>query len=346
MESVTRRQFLERTSMAAAAIALVPPIQTASPGKMFVSLNGAVSRGVAWPDNARLAARLGYGGIDWSLGPAKQAGVDATRALFAELKLKPTVVNLPLQGPLNGDDASFREKLPALAEDAAFISAVGGRNLMMVLSPSSPRPRDEQRKLVVDRMKAVAEVLAKSNLRLGFEFLGPLCMRMGNCGGGGGGRRGAAPAAGPAAPAAAPSVPPLPVPAAPTPFIWTLPETVALAEDIGPNVGAVLDVWHWHHSGGTVQDILATDKARIVHVHLSDAREMPPEQVRDNMRLMPGEGIIDLTGFLRALQKIGYVDGVAPEPLGPRIPMDMPGEEAAKLGFDTTYAAMKKAGVI
>ena len=51
-------------------------------------------------------------------------------------------------------------------------------------------------------------------------------------------------------------------------------------------------------------------------------------------------------GFLRSLQKIGYVDGVAPEPLGPRIPMDMPGEEAAKLGFDTTYSAMKKAGVI
>ena len=63
------------------------------------------------------------------------------------------------------------------------------------------------------------------------------------------------------------------------------------------------------------------------------------------MRLMPGEGVIDTNGFFQALQKIGYDGGVAPEPLGPRIPMDMSGEEAAKLGYDTTLAAMKKAGV-
>ena len=52
-----------------------------------------------------------------------------------------------------------------------------------------------------------------------------------------------------------------------------------------------------------------------------------------------------LTGFLRALHKIGYDGGVAPEPLG-RIPMDMPGEDAAKLAFDATTAAMNAAGVI
>jgi sugar phosphate isomerase/epimerase len=63
------------------------------------------------------------------------------------------------------------------------------------------------------------------------------------------------------------------------------------------------------------------------------------------MRLMPGEGIIDLVGFLQALQKIGYNGGVSPEPLG-RIPADMSTEDAAKLGYDTTLAVMKKAGVI
>ena len=100
------------------------------------------------------------------------------------------------------------------------------------------------------------------------------------------------------------------------PFIWTLPETVALAKDCGPNMGAVLDVWHWHHSGGTVEDILAAGNDRIVHVHISDAKPAPPEEVRDNQRFMPGEGSIDLVGFLQALKKIGYADGVSPEPLG------------------------------
>src|SRR5690606_36226652 len=102
--------------------------------------------------------------------------------------------------------------------------------------------------------------------------------------------------------------------------------------------------WHWYHSGGTVEDILGTDPNRNVHVHLSDARHMPPEEVRDNMRLMPGEGQINITGFLQALQKIGYAGGVAPEPLG-RIPADMAPAEASNLGYDTTRAAMVRAGI-
>jgi sugar phosphate isomerase/epimerase len=297
---------------------------------MFISLNGAVAPGRTdqrpngvgpWPESARLAARLGYGGIDWGLGPAKTAGLDVTRALFAELKIQPTTVGLPMTSQIAfGDEAAFKNALPQLADDAAFVSAVGCSRMMFVLTPRSDQPKDERRKLVRDRLAMIGEVLAKSNIRLGLEFLGPLYMRIG----GPAGRGGAAPAA------------------PQQPFIYTLPETVALGKDCGPNVGAVLDIWHWHHSGGTVEDILATDKIRIVHVHLSDARAMPADEVRDNMRLMPGEGIVNVTGFLRALQKIGYEGGVAPEPLG-RIPPEMGAEEAAKLALDTTSAAMKRA---
>src|SRR4029079_1342282 len=92
-------------------------------------------------------------------------------------------------------------------------------------------------------------------------------------------------------------------------------------------------------------DILATDKGRIVHVHISDARPQPPEEVRDNQRVMPGEGSIDLVGFLQALKKIGYTDGVSPEPLG-RVPAEMSAEDGAKLALETTLAVMKKAGVV
>jgi sugar phosphate isomerase/epimerase len=294
---------------------------------MFMSLNGSVAPRLGpWPEAARLAARLGYGGIDSSLPALKTAGLEASQALYRELNLRPTVVGLPMSGQqaFGADEAAFKTLLPQVAEDAAFAAGVGCRNMMLVLSPSSPQPKDERRRLVRDRIAMLAEVLLKSNVHLGLEFLGPLCMRLGNCGGGRAG--------------AAPQTPP-------TPFIWTLPETLDLARDSGPNIGVVLDVWHWHHSGGTLAEILATERARIVHVHLSDARPMPPEEVRDNMRLMPGEGTIDLIGFLRALHKIGYDAGVAPEPLG-RIPMDMSGEDAAKLAYDTTRAVMQQAGVI
>jgi sugar phosphate isomerase/epimerase len=315
MKSVlTRRQFLERATTASALFLAARPAWAAD--GMFVSLNGSLTPGVSGADKARLAAKLGYGGVDWDFGPARKTGVEETAALFKELKIKPTIAGLPLQQPFGGEAAEFKGRLPQLAEDAAFCSAVGCSKMMLVLSPAMPRPKEEQRKLVVERLGAISEVLQKTNIRLGLEFLGPLYMRTGT------GRDGA------------PRYP----------FIWTLPETVGLAKEAGANVGVILDVWHWYHSGGTVADILATDKARIVHLHLSDAQERPPAEVLDNQRLMPGEGIVNLVGFLQALKKIGYQDGISPEPLG-RIPKDMAAEEAARLGLETTLAVMKKAGV-
>lgn len=331
---VSRRAFLERTSMAATALALLARAERArAQSGMFISLPPwAVARNVPWPEQARLAARVGYAGIDWAFGPARSAGAGATRALLAELKIQATIVNLPMQGPLDGDDDAFAAQLPTLAEDAAFCAAIGCRRFQLVLRATTGGPtKDEKWKMVRARLAAIAGVLAKHDIRLGLEFLGPLVFRTRP---GGGGRRGAPPEAN------APPPPP------PVPFVWTLPETVRLAEDSAPNVGVTLDAWHWHHSGGTVGEIAATSASRIVHVHVSDAREMPPEQVQDNMRLLPGEGIINLNGFFQALRKIGYQGGVAPETIGPRIPDDMPPEESARLALEATLGVMKKAGAI
>jgi sugar phosphate isomerase/epimerase len=326
---LTRRDFLQRTAGAAVFLSLTRPRlrrvaasarqAAVAAERMFVSLNGALTAGknVGWPEFARLAARVGYGGVDWSLGPAQAEGLERTKALFAELQIKPTITNLPMARslPFGGEDAAFRDALGKLADDAAFCAAIGCRKMMVVLPPTGPVPKDEYRKAVRDRVAAVSEVLQKSNVRLGLEFLGVRQFRAGRAGG-----------------------PP------PHPFIWTLPETVALARDCGANIGVILDVWHWHHSGGTTADIIHTDASRIVHIHVSDARPMPPDEVRDNMRVMPGEGSIDLVGFFQALGKIGYADGVSPEPLG-RVPADMSAEEAARLGLETTLSVMRKAGV-
>jgi len=313
---VTRREFLERAALTAAMLEFSARLK-ASADRMFVSLNGSLTRGVSGADRARLAAKLGYGGVDWDLGPAKSAGVEATKALFAELKIQPTIVNLPMARPLpfGGDDAAFKEALKPLADDAAFCAAIGCGKMMVVLPASTTQPKEEQRKLVRDRFAAISEVLQKTSIRLGLEFLGPLYFRTGRAGG-----------------------PPA------TPFIWNLPETVALAKECGPNIGAILDVWHWHHSGGTTSDIIDAGKSRIVHVHLSDAKAAAPEDVRDNQRFMPGEGVIDLIGFLQALKRIGYADGISPEPLG-RVPQEMSAEDAARLALEATQAVMKRAGI-
>jgi sugar phosphate isomerase/epimerase len=311
--TLNRREFLERAALTAAMLAAVRP--AAAAGGMYVSLNGTLvnkpNQPLPWPDFVRLAGKVGYGGVDVNLGAARKDGVDATRALLAEAKVKPAIANLPVQFAA-ADEAVFQEGLKGLDEQAKFAAAIGLERMMAVLSPGSPVPKAERHTFIKQRLAPVAEVLAKSNIRLGLEFLGVLQFRT--------------------------------PPRSAHEYIFTLPDTVALAKELGPNIGVVLDIWHWHHSGGTLADILATPSSRIVHIHISDAKAQPPEDVRDNGRLMPGEGIIDGTGFFQALKKIGYEGGISPEPLG-RVPAEMSPEDGARLGLDTTLAVLKKAGI-
>jgi sugar phosphate isomerase/epimerase len=301
---VNRRDFVKTAALAGAAVVL-PGATTG----MYVSMNSSLTGGkVGWPEFARLAASTGYGGVDVNLSAAMNQGLDATRAVFGELKIKPSNVNVPVT--FNKDEDKFQSDLKKLDEAAAFCAAIECPAMLGILPPASPTPKTELRKIIQDRVSAIGEVLHRAKLRLGLEFLGPLHFRT----------------------------------AQPHEFIWRMDEALAFVKECGPNVGLLLDVWHWHHAGATKADILTAGKDRIVHVHLSDCPKLPADAVRDNQRVLPGEGVIDLTGFFRALKAIGYREGVSPEPIG-RIPKDMPAEEGARLGLETALAVMRIAGV-
>jgi len=300
-----RRGFLR--SVAALGAALRSP--AAVPG-MYVALNGSlVGNKVTWPEFVRLAARVGYGGADFNLAAASKEGLEATRQLFAETKMRVGFAGLPVT--VVRDDATFKSGMAGLEAAAKFASDAGCRRMTVVVPAASATPKAELRKMLKERFTEVAKVLAEHNIRLGFEFLGPLQFRL----------------------------KPL------TEFIWRMNEMLAFATECGPNVGLTLDAWHWHHARATVADIIAAGKSRIVNIHVSDAAAISPVEVRDNQRLMPGEGVIRLVDFFRALRQIGYDDGISPEPLG-RIPPDMSAEDGAKLGLETTLAVMRKAGVV
>ncbi len=340
---VNRREFLERAALSSAALALIHPTIAAAavpqqPPGMFLSLAPwATARGVGWPDQARLAAKVGFKGIDWAWGPVREAGVDATRALLAELRIHPTIVNMPGPNVLTVDDAAFKASLKQLDEDTAFAAAIGCTRFQRTLGATTPggRPKDEHWKIVTGRLAAVSDIMVKHKVHVSLEFLGPMVFRMARAGGPG--RRGGEPPV--------PNAPPPPPPAPPVPFVWSLAETLRLCEASGPNIGITLDAWHWHHSEGTVADILSTPRERIVHVHVSDARAMPPADVQDNMRLLPGEGVMDLVGFFQALRTIGWTGGVACETIGARLDNIAP-EEQARLGLASTTAVMQRAGVL
>lgn len=302
---MTRRDFVKSAAATGAALSAVPAFAA---GRMYVSLNGTLTGKLDWKEFAALAAKTGYGGVDVNLGAAMKEGVEATRAMLAQLKLRPACCGCPVN--VGRDDAAFRKSMEGLEAAAKFAAAIGCNRMTSVLAASTETPKAELLKTYTARYGEAAAVLAKHNVRLGFEFLGPLHLRT----------RGA------------------------HEFLWRMNETVDFAKQCGPNCGLLLDAWHWHHSGATVEDILKAGKARVVTIHVSDCAKLAPEDVRDNQRLLAGEGVIDLTGFFKALKKIGYTDGVSPEPLG-RIPAGTPPAEGARMGLESTLGAMKKAGV-
>ena len=124
---ISRRVFLEQSSSAAASVAFWP--QTAG-GCADVHL--AERRGGAAHGLARIGPHGGARRIRrHRLGPRPGQGgrPRAPRAaLFAELKLRPTIVNLPMTAQVAfGPEAAYKDALPRLADDAAFVAGGGVR---------------------------------------------------------------------------------------------------------------------------------------------------------------------------------------------------------------------------
>src|SRR5579863_8329376 len=248
---------------------------------MYLSMNSVPIGGkLNWRQFAELASTTGFKGVDVMLEAAMSDGVKRTKGALGELSLRPAFVNLPVE--FRKDDAAFRSTMPLLEEAAPFSAAIGCPRMMTYIPPSTDTPKDELRRIYKARFTQIADMLARSHCRLGLEFLGPLQLR----------QRGK------------------------YEFIWKMNEMLEFAKECGSNVGLTLDAWHWYHAGGTTDDIVAAGKNRIVVIHFDDSARLPPEQVRDNERLLPGEGVIDLTGFLRALRQIGYEDSLSIEVFG------------------------------
>jgi sugar phosphate isomerase/epimerase len=276
---------------------------------MYIALNPTLTAGgkLTWPEFARLAAKLGYGGTD-VMSSAQSDGAEKTKALLQELKLKPAVMSFPVDW--RGDDATFNATLPKLEPAAKFLAGIGCPRMQTWVLSATDTPKAETRAIYKKRFLAAAPVLAKHGISLALEFLGPLHIRK----------------------------------AKPYEFIYRMDEMVDFARECGPNVGVLLDSWHWYHSGSKVADILAAGKERVITVQVSDSPAHAPELIRDSERLLPGEGVIDWVSFFQALRKIGYDANLSPEVFGRGL-KDMPAEEGARLGLAAVRGVMKKAGV-
>lgn len=242
-------------------------------------------RGLPLPDIIQLAAKTGFAGIDFDIREAAtlvaQHGLAHVRALFADHQIIPGQWSLPVAWK---EDARWQEDLAALPELAAIGVELGCRRTTTWIFPGSDvRPYAENFAWHVNRLRPIAQVLQEQGCHLGIEFVGPKTMR------------------------------------APHryPFIYTWREVMQLASEIGTgNVALLLDAWHLYTSGGTLDELDHLTAEDIIVVHISDApANVPLDEQQDQARCLPLDtGVIDLPGFLRKLQHLGYQGPVTTEP--------------------------------
>jgi 2-keto-myo-inositol isomerase len=88
-------------------------------------------------------------------------------------------------------------------------------------------------------------------------------------------------------------------------------QTLELAREIVdraalPDVGLVLDSFHFYAGGSTIESLDALDADRLFIFHINDAEDLPRDRLEDRHRLLPGRGILPLKQIIDALARIGY----------------------------------------
>jgi sugar phosphate isomerase/epimerase len=233
-------------------------------------------------------------------------GLDHVKAFLHEHNVQ--IGGIGLSPQWRNSEEEFRSGLTRLAKDAEAAAAVGCTVCTTYVLPSTDSNAAHFMAVATSRMRTCAQILGAHGIRFGLEFVGPhhLRTRWAN------------------------------------PFVWGVQETLDWIDAIGErNVGLLYDSYHWYTNELNADDILRLDASQIVLVHINDAPDVPVAEALDNGRVFPGEGVIDLGGFLRALKQIGYTGMVAQEILTQK-PLEQSSEELLRRsqdGFRKVYTA-------
>jgi sugar phosphate isomerase/epimerase len=260
-------------------------------------------------DGIAAAKRGGFEGLEVQIAQLAnlidERGTSYVKGMFADAGIKPAAFGLPTDW--RNTDQKWRSDLPHLSRFAKAAASIGIRRTFTWIMPcSNDRPMEENRKFHIERFKPIARTLGEYNVHLGLEFIGPKTLRENQK----------------------------------YPFIYKMSDMLEMGREIGPNVGILLDCWHWYTSGGTIAELEKLRPEQVVYVHVNDAPAgVAVDQQIDNVRDLPGAtGVIDISGFLKALKQIGYDGPVTPEPFKKELG-DLASDEAR---LKTVGAAMEK----
>ncbi|QHZ45010.1 MULTISPECIES: 2-keto-myo-inositol isomerase [unclassified Bacillus (in: firmicutes)] len=107
------------------------------------------------------------------------------------------------------------------------------------------------------------------------------------------------------------------------------------------NVGLVFDSFHFHAMGSNLEDLKQADGKKIFIYHIDDTEDFPIGILRDEDRVWPGQGAIDLDAHLSTLKEIGFSDVVSVELFRPEY-YKLSAEETIKKAKETTVDVVSK----
>jgi sugar phosphate isomerase/epimerase len=270
---------------------------------------GAIGVQVPLPEAVALAQRFGFEAVDPDAAFLAMQSEGDVAKLRDDLQARGLVWGAAgLTVDFRGDEARFQSDLTGLPASADALRRAGVTRVGTWISPAhrtlTYRANFQRH---ARRLREVARILEDRGLRLGLEYVGPRTSWT----------------------------------ASRHPFIHSMAEMKELIAEIDrPNLGLVLDSWHWYTAGESEADLLTLTSRDVVACDLNDAPAgIPVDQQRDSVRDLPcATGVIDLKTFLGALVKIGYDGPVRAEPFKAEL-RRMPPEAAV----EATAGAMKRA---
>lgn len=278
--------------------------------RMKMCLNtGNIGVRASLAESILMAARFGFQAVDPNPRELAALPDSAMQAMLDDLESKKLTFGSVAQAfPIGQPDDAWASFLKDLASTARTLQRAKMKRFVTWLSSSDANLTYLQNfRLHVRRVGQAAGILGECGIALGLEYLGPKTMWT----------------------------------RSKYPFIHTMATMKELIAEVNkPNVGFLLDIWHWYNAGDTVADVLTLKNQDVVAVHMSDAPAgIPIDQQVDSHRELPlATGIIDTAGFLNALNQIGYDGPSAAEPMSADLRKLPPEEALAK-----TAESMKKA---
>ena len=249
---------------------------------MLLGFNGATTLTADLATDIRAAKAAGYGCLEiWA---PKLLGYFATGSL-ADLRRALRRAGLPV-ATLNSvervtfqDPSGHERMLQDFTRFCRVASALGGATVIAVPSPKPGRmSRTAMEAESVWALRQLGAIAARHEVRVALEFLG-----FADC------------------------------------SVNTLEACWRVVKRVNrPNVGLVLDTFHFYAGNSSLRSIAALDPRRLFMVHLNDVMAGPRAHLHDARRLYPGDGVLPLGPILRALRAIGYAGLFSVEIFQPR----------------------------